>query len=261
MRIAVEVKRNLRSSMIRLLQKQKEKWLRQSSYEQFMMFTDRISRGMADGLRSGGIWFVDEAGNGFLEIRDRLLVNVTGRESRHMSSAKGQYYSPLGSKALLFLVEHGPEIVATYGDIQTSVDVLLGKISQVMTELLEGEVLAKRAQGKYVVISPARLPDMWTTSFVEKLQPRLLVGRYRSPYGTDFEHLLTEHAKSVVLDDVVIRGSTRPTFSPRTCDPVSSTCTCSPSASQRYVENSCWHQQAMGKSSSTKRLPRAWMHR
>lgn len=205
-RIAVELKRNLRSSMIPLLQKQKDRLLGQSSHEQFMVFTDYVSQGMGDALRSGGIWFVDEAGNGFLEIQGQLLINAMGKKLRRASLTKGQYYSAHGSRVLLFLIEHGPEIAATYSDIQASVDISMGKISRVMTELLDSEVLAKRAQGDYLVTNPTRLLDMWTSSFVEKTQPRMLIARYRSPYGTDFERMLGEHAGSEFLNDVVIGG-------------------------------------------------------
>ena len=206
LRIAVEIKRNLRSSMIPLLQKQKDQWLSQDSHDQVIVFTDRISQGMHDLLRSSGIWFVDEAGNGFLEIEGQLLVNVAGKKPKNTRPVKGQYYSAQGSRVLLFLIEHGPEITATYHDIRASVDVSIGKISQVMTELVDGEVLAKRGQGNYLVTNPSRLLDMWTSSFIEKTLPRILLARYRSPYGNDFERMFREHAGSEILDTISVGG-------------------------------------------------------
>jgi len=206
MRIAVEVKRKLRSAMIPLLQRQKDRLLSKGQYHQLIIFTDRVSQGMHDLLRSSEIWFIDEAGNGYLEIQGKLLINVAGKKPRRTPSMKGQYYSARGSGVLLYLLEHGPQIEATYHDIQASVKVSLGKISQVMTELLDAEVLAKQAQGRYLVINPNRLLDMWASAFIEKTLPKISLGRYRSPYGSDFESMLGDQEGSEILDIVSLGG-------------------------------------------------------
>ena len=205
-RIAVEIKRNLRAAMIPLLMKQRDTWLNSGSYEQLMIFTDRVSQGIRDQLRNNSIWFVDEAGNAHLEIEGHLLINVMGRKPRHPSKVKGQYYSLYGSRVLLFLIENGPEVEATYQDVQGYTGVSSGKISQVITELLDSDVVARRSRGSYLVINPARLLEMWTSSFIEKALPRLLLGRYQSPYGKEFGRMLHEHGDLGTLRGVSVGG-------------------------------------------------------
>ncbi len=205
-KVAVDVKRNLRQSFIPLLRSRVGRWRAQDDTLRYLLFSDYISEAMADALREEGIWFTDEAGNGFLQIDKRLLVYVVGQKPRRVAQLKGEHYSSHGARVLLYLLTHGPEIKATYRDISAATEVSLGKVSRVMNELLDDVSIVRQGRGHYEVRNSSRLLEMWANAFVEKLQPAIVLGRHTSPFGKDFERMLTDSGGSDALRSVVIGG-------------------------------------------------------
>lgn len=169
-----------------------------------LVCTDYISPPLAERLRDLGVWYVDAAGNAYMQEGRVLYVYTDGHRLPPASTPRGQTYSAAGARALYFLVRHGPQVAATYRDIQATTAVSLDKISKVFGELEARRVIAVRGRGRCEVLAPERLLDLWVDAFADRLAPELEIARCRAAEGDDLAELL--HRKAPDLETVTIAG-------------------------------------------------------
>jgi len=206
LKICVEVKKALRPSMIPQIKRRIDEWAKQNLCEKVVIFSDYIPASLAQLMREEKLWFIDAAGNAYLEIPDKLLIYVTGNRMRRVATLKGQYFTEAGAKVLFYLVKHGPNIEATYRELSAATSVSLDKISKLLNELKEDATIVRQRQGYYQVRNRRRLLDMWVEAFVAKLHPKIVLGHYRSPYGKDVAALLEAGLQDGALGNVVVGG-------------------------------------------------------
>jgi len=106
LKICVEVKKALRPSMIPQVKRRIDEWAKKNLCEKVVIFSDYIPASLAQLMREEKLWFIDAAGNGYLEIPDKLLIYVTGNRMRRVATLKGQYFTEAGAKVLFYLVKH-----------------------------------------------------------------------------------------------------------------------------------------------------------
>jgi hypothetical protein len=169
-----------------------------------LVCTDYVSPPLAERLRNAGIWYADAAGNAYMQEDRVLYVYTDGHRLLAAPTPRGQTYSEAGARVLYFLVRHGPNVTATYRDIQATTAVSLDKISKVFGELEARRVIAVRGRGHYEVVAPGRLLDLWVDAFADRLTPRLEIARCRAAEGDDLAELL--HRKAHGLNAVTIAG-------------------------------------------------------
>ena len=206
LKMSAEVKKSLRPSMIPQLKQRINAWKKKNLCEKVAIFSDYIPSSLAQLMREEKIWFVDTAGNAYLEIPDKLLIYVTGNRLHRVATLKGQYFTEAGAKVLFYLLKHGPDIKATYREISAATSVSLDKISKLLNELKDDATIVGLQQGCYEVRDPRRLLDMWVDTFVAKLHPKIVLGHYRSPYGEDIAALLEAGLQDNALENVVVGG-------------------------------------------------------
>jgi len=206
LKVCVELKRNLRPSMVPQLKQRINTWKKKNLCEKVAIFSDYIPVPLAKLMREEKIWFVDAAGNAYLEIPDRFLLYVTGNRLHRVATRKGQYFTETGAKALFYLLKHGPDIEATYRDLSAATSVSLDKISKLLNELKDDATIVQQRQGCYQVRNPRRLLDMWVEAFVAKLHPKIILGQYKSPYGENIAALLEAGLRDDALGNVIVGG-------------------------------------------------------
>ena len=205
-KVCAEVKRSLRPSMIPQLKQRINALKKRNLCQKVVIFSDYIPASLAQVMREEKIWFVDAAGNAYLEIPDKLLIHVTGNRPHRIATLKGQYFTEVGAKVLFYLLKHGPNIEATYRELSAATSVSLDKISKLLNELKDDVTIVRQRQGCYQVRNRRRLLDMWVEAFVGKLHPKIVLGHYRSPYGKDVAALLEGGLQDDALGDVVVGG-------------------------------------------------------
>jgi len=174
--------------------------------ERRILFADYVTVSLADQLHERGLWFVDACGNAYLEQPGVLFVFAVGQRPMREQTRKGQYFSEAGAKVLYFLLFNGPQIRATYRDIRQAIDVSLDKISKVFTELKEERLLTMADQGSYAIQDAPRLLERWSDAYAAKLRPRILLGRFRSPFGSDFTKMFDKVENREDLKGIVVGG-------------------------------------------------------
>ena len=206
LKVCTELKKSLRPSMIPHLKQRINTWEEKHLCDRVMIFSDYIPASLAQLMRAEKIWFVDAAGNAYLEIPDKLLIYVTGNRLHRVATLKGQYFTETGAKFLFYLLKHGPDIEATYRDLSAATSVSLDKISKLLNELKDDATIVGLQQGRYQVHNSQRLLDMWVEAFVAKLHPKVILGHYKSPYGEDVAALLEAGLQDNALGNAVVGG-------------------------------------------------------
>ena len=149
LKVCTELRKSLRPSMIPNLKQRINEWLNESRCEKVMVFSDYIPASLAQLMREEKIWFVDAAGNAYLEIPDKLLIYATGNRLHRIATLKGQYFTEVGAKVLFYLLKHGPDIEATYRELSAATSVSLDKISKLLNELKDNLTIVRQRQGHY----------------------------------------------------------------------------------------------------------------
>jgi hypothetical protein len=200
---AAIVRRGLRPAALPILMARIR--LLEGSGRRALVCTDYISPPLAKRLRDLGVWYVDAAGNAYMREGAAFYVYANERRPTTTRPApRGQTYSAAGARALYFLVRHGPKVRATYRDIQATTAVSLDKISKVFGELEARRVIAVRGRGRYEVLAPDRLLDLWVDGFADRLAPELEIARCRAAEGDDLAGLLRREAP--FLETVTVAG-------------------------------------------------------
>lgn len=189
-RLCAFVRRGLRPATLPQLLERIEAIATAGACDQVVVFTDYVPVPLAEALRERRINFVDTAGNAHLAGPGHLSIFHVGSRPARRPATQGQYFTEAGAKILFYLLRHGPVIEATYRDMQSAIGVSLDKISKVMNELTKDRLVIARTRGHYEVTDPGTLLDRWVAAFAAKLEPKILLGRYRAAVGDDFSALL-----------------------------------------------------------------------
>lgn len=183
-------RKGLRPATIPRIIEQIEAARKVPSCDQAIVLTDYVSASLAETLRAARVSFVDSVGNAHLTGLGQISVFHTGNRPPRRRPTHGQYFTESGAKILFFLLRHGPRIRATYRDMQAATGVSLDKISKVLNELAKDRLVTVRARGEYEIADANAVLERWSGTFAAKLEPRILLGEYRSAAGNDFPTLI-----------------------------------------------------------------------
>jgi len=204
--ICGEIVRNLRPSQLPLLEHRFEQLRRLGPCEHGLVITNYVSANLAQQLRDKGIWFLDTVGNAYLEVPGAVMIYATGNRPPTAAPTRGAYLSPAGAKVLFLLLKYGPEVSLTYRNMAAASGVSLGRVSQVMQELLQVGILSPRQRGHYRVSQPKRLLENWVTAYSTKLKPKLTLGRFAWPHGREFRRITTWAKEQSSVPNLAVGG-------------------------------------------------------
>lgn len=201
-----EIVRHLRPAQLPLLEHRLEQVTRLGPCEHGLVITNYVSANLAGRLRDKGIWFLDAVGNAYLEVPGTVMVYATGNRPPTTAPTRGAYLSPAGAKVLFLLLKYGPEVSLTYRNMASLLGVSLGRVSQIMQELLQVGILSQRQRGHYRVVQPKRLLENWVTAYSTKLKPKLALGRFAWSHGREFRRIATWAKEQSRLPGLAVGG-------------------------------------------------------
>ncbi|RKY98036.1 MAG: hypothetical protein DRQ10_07855 [Candidatus Hydrothermota bacterium] len=153
-----------------------------------IIFTNFVSRPIAERLRKGKIWFADACGNVYIEVPQRLMFFTIGATPHKHYLERTNILTENGAKLMFYLLTHGPEIEATYRNIADDSGLSLGSVSILMKALARQRIV-EGARRNYRIVDGERLLDLWTQAYLEKLKPKRFLGRFISLYRKDLSKL------------------------------------------------------------------------
>ena len=147
-----------------------------------LLIADYINPAMAERLKQQEIWFIDAAGNAYIN-QAPLYIYVKGNKPKELPG-KANYprvFKPAGLK-VVFALLCLPELVnAPYRKIAQIADVALGSVGKIMTDLKDMGYIVELNKDKRGLRKIKKLFDRWVEAYPEQLRPRLVLGRFTTP--------------------------------------------------------------------------------
>lgn len=145
-----------------------------------VLVTRHVSPALGARLRELDIQYLDTAGNGYLNV-DPLFLLVDGRRPREKLEAvpPERPLNPAAIKLLFALLCRPDTLQQPLREMAERAGIALGTAQYVFKEFVRGRhIIGKTAQRRF------RDPDTetrrWVEAFLQRLRPKLLVGRYRA---------------------------------------------------------------------------------
>lgn len=157
-----------------------------------LLVTSYVNPVMADALRRSGINFIDSAGNAYID-RLPVFIFVKGNKANKKQNItfQGKAFNLSDLKMVYALLCNEGVLNRPYREIARVSCVALGTVGPVIENLKKlGFILDMGSRGKKIVNKKA-LFDRWCLDYVEKLRPKLLLGRYKGPENFWQEGLLS----------------------------------------------------------------------
>ena len=182
-RAAVIINQNLRPSTLALVKSRFDK--AQTAHN--MIITSYITPPLAEKLREMKIWFLDEAGNIYVDVPGKIFIFDAGYKKKS-TGKPSPLITAANAKIFFFLLKNGPKAAGTYRQMAAHTGVSLGKISQSIGDLKQRELIHVQKDG-ILIRDPVKLLELWVQAYLEKLKPQLYIGTYTWPYENDFSHM------------------------------------------------------------------------
>ena len=152
--------------------------LRNISNLPVIFIADYISKEGANQLKERGLNYIDTAGNAFIS-KGELWIYVEGqkRKVKHHTN-QSRAFQEAGTKIIFYLLNNSESLQDSYREIAEKVNVSLGSVSNVMSELEERNYILKTKTGR-ILKNKQELLERWVVAYNEILKPRILRKRMR----------------------------------------------------------------------------------
>ncbi len=172
----VEIKRTLTEATATRLARDHANELRN-----YIVVTNHLHRKFAKMMKDLGVQFIDTAGNMFINHPPAFIfIHGYPREDLTYGLAYGEgMFGRAGIKVIFALLCKGNLWNANYREIRTAADVALGTVANTMKELTQKGYLVEQINKQKNLIRRKELLNKWTDAYVEKLRPKIILGRYK----------------------------------------------------------------------------------
>ncbi len=193
-----------------------------------LLITDYVSERVGEMLRGMDVQYLDAAGNAHLHAGGvHIFIEGKKRAETGRTRTGGDPFGWAGLKVVFTLLCAEELRNAAYRDIAKAAGVALGTVGGVLTEL-ERRKFLMRFRGGAKLRNPKELVQVWVTAYIEKLRPKLLLGRFEAIEGLDTHEAIRNGALLGAetgamwlqkylkpgIDTLYITGSTAELFAP-----------------------------------------------
>lgn len=147
-----------------------------------ILLTRYVPTAQADRLKERGIFFLDTAGNGYVNAPPLFFFVKGNRPAQRLPAATPRRaFHTAGLKVIYPLLTQPGLEKRAYREIAATAQVALGTVNRVLGDL-NGQGYfddhGKRGRG---LRNRVELLRRWLTGYPEQLRPKLLLGRFRAP--------------------------------------------------------------------------------
>ncbi|MDY0213653.1 MAG: type IV toxin-antitoxin system AbiEi family antitoxin [Desulfuromonadaceae bacterium] len=183
----------------------------QQQQQQPLLLADYVSAPLAQRLTSAQIQFLDATGNGFIHAPP-LYFNRSGNKPVKASPLPNRCVQSAGLRVLYHLLQH-PELAhCTYREISNSTAVALGSIGPVLKDLQRKKILSSSTSAPRRVLNHAALHQLWESSFLHKVRPRLQIERCAVAHPWNVASLPSLIKTSKLKEEVLLGGELAASF-------------------------------------------------
>jgi hypothetical protein len=175
--VAIEVKRRVTNEIIGHVVHQFSQ-----AAEHGLLVADYINPIMAERLKAMDIWFIDTAGNAYINALPIYIQIIGNKLSENQATSKrsNRAFNTTGLKVVFALLCHPDLVKASYRDIAQTATVALGTVALVFKDLIQmGYIVYMGARGRRLK-NRKKLLERWLIAYPEQLRPKLETGRCRA---------------------------------------------------------------------------------
>lgn len=170
-----EVKKDPRQHHLLHLQQLQQQQL----HQQLLLVAHHISGNIRVKLKELGINYIDAVGNAFIKHND-LFIYLDGFSNKEKLTLRGdQLLNPAALKLIFHFLVKPEWINLTYREIHNNVNVSLDTVSKTINSLKNKKYLIEVSGKELRLRDKKSLLDYWMKGFQEKLQAKILIGRFR----------------------------------------------------------------------------------
>ena len=162
-----------------------QKFTRNLPADQGLLVAEYINPVMAERLKEHGIWFMDAAGNAYIN-KPPLYIYVKGNKQAETvgKETRPRAFQTMGLK-LIFAFLCRPDLVnAPYREIAEVAGVALGTVGWIITDLKDMGYIVEIDKRKRQLKGRKKLFHRWVEAYPEQLSPKLLIGKYTTTEPT-----------------------------------------------------------------------------
>ncbi len=161
-------------------------WLRSEAGHnlptRWLVLAEHVSAALAIDLVNAEIDFADTAGNVVLHNPGFYIdVRVGRRPKRLRDRQTGRLFAPKGLQILFALLADEDAVSASFRELAYASGVALGSVAHVLGELRAKGFMEKRGPRAWYLARRRELLDIFVLGYAERLRPKLVIGRFRSP--------------------------------------------------------------------------------
>jgi hypothetical protein len=146
-----------------------------------LLVTDYVNPELAEVMRNQGIFFIDAAGNAFIDAAP-LYIFVKGEKPTKVGKAEPvkRLFKPGGLKLIFALLNNPGMEKDSYRHMAKAANVALGTVDFVMTELKELGFLIDMGKKGRQLLKTGQLLRRWVEAYPENLKPKLVQEKFRT---------------------------------------------------------------------------------
>ena len=146
-----------------------------------ILVTEYATPPMADLMRTIGLFFMDTAGNAYIN-KPPLYVFIKGnkRPENLKPAPTKRLFKPAGLKIVFALLNHPQMVNRPYRQIAARTDVALGTVDWIFRDLNEMGFLIEMGKRKRKITNPLILLKRWAEAYPEQLRPKLGLARFKA---------------------------------------------------------------------------------
>lgn len=147
--------------------------------EKGVLVADYINPIMAERLKALDIWFLDAAGNAYIN-NPPVLVYVKGNKPDRLTgkTTKRRAFQTTGLKVVFALLCNPDLVNAPYRNIALAADVALGTVGWVLTDLKQLGHLVETGKKNRRLKGLKKLFQRWVEAYPDQLKPKLQLGTF-----------------------------------------------------------------------------------
>jgi len=146
-----------------------------------LLITEYVTPPIADLLKELNIFFIDTAGNAYINTPP-LYVFIKGNRPLFGMKAepRKRLFKPAGLRVVFALLNNPDMVNKPYRDIAKAADVALGTVGWVIRDLKEMGFFLKMGKGHRKLMNLEKLFKRWVEAYPEQLRPKLIIERFET---------------------------------------------------------------------------------
>jgi hypothetical protein len=174
--VAIDIKRSVTNSVLPAL-----KYQFSQMNDHGLVVAHHINPLMAERLRGMDMWFIDTAGNAYINALP-VYVYIKGNKPSETQKAPptNRAFTPIGLKIVYALLCQPNLVNAPYREMAQTATAALGTVALVFRDLTKlGFIVDMGSRGRRLK-NRKTLFERWLIAYPEQLRPKLETGRYRA---------------------------------------------------------------------------------